>query len=310
MGPRFLRDAVCDTTKEPRPPGCSLTIEERHMTTVQTDSRPLPDITEHEPEFPRTEIALLVLVPSFVAVMRWVAGPKLFESLFAKTFVILGSQLLVTWFTASMILWYVRVLYRRGVAGITATQNEEGQFDLEIDEVRIGGYLLTLIILFIGLFLSLFFLGRDDLSVGIPLFTLWSIVTGALMALALIRVDENLGAKVLGITAAVTFIAALLGIYSGIDFAFLGNVLFIALILLIIGYVVRLFVAKPRATQRFMAGFGVAIFTGYLLFDFNRLNALEDTPDADTWSVAMDLAIDIYLDIINLFLLLLDLMSE
>ncbi len=280
------------------------------MTNAQTDSSPLPAITKLEPEFPRTEIALLVLIPSFVGVMHWVAGPKLFESLFAKTFVILGSQLLVTWFTATMILWYVRLLYRRGVAGISATQNEEGKFDLEIDEGRIAPYVLPLSILSFGLFLALYFLGRDDLAVGMPLFRLWSIVTGAMMALAMIRVDENLGARVLGITAAVTFSTALIGIYSGIDFAFLGNVLFIALILLIIGYVVRLFVAIPRATQRFMAGFGVAIFTGYLLYDFDRLNALQDTLDASTWSVAMDLAIDIYLDIINLFLLLLDLMSE
>ena len=62
------------------------------------------------------------------------------------------------------------------------------------------------------------------------------------------------------------------------------------------------------------ANCGAARAAGELLFleesGPRGLNALEDTPDANTWSVAMDLAIDIYLDIINLFLQLLDLMSD
>jgi len=59
-----------------------------------------------------------------------------------------------------------------------------------------------------------------------------------------------------------------------------------------------------------MAFFGVIIFTGYLLYDFNRLAKLEEQVGANTWTVAMEMSINIYLDIINLFLYLLDLLSE
>ena len=59
-----------------------------------------------------------------------------------------------------------------------------------------------------------------------------------------------------------------------------------------------------------MAFFGVVIFTGYLLFDFNRLAQLKAQETSNTWPVAMNLAISIYLDIINLFLDLLDLLSN
>jgi FtsH-binding integral membrane protein len=72
----------------------------------------------------------------------------------------------------------------------------------------------------------------------------------------------------------------------------------------------RLFVAIPRAKQRIMAFFGVIIFTGYLLHDFNRLAKLEGRAEANTWSMAMDISINIYLDLINIFLQLLDLMSK
>ena len=59
-----------------------------------------------------------------------------------------------------------------------------------------------------------------------------------------------------------------------------------------------------------MAFFGVVVFTGYLLYDFNRLEKLNENVGANTWPVAMDLSINIYLDIINLFLDLLDLLSS
>ena len=156
----------------------------------------------------------------------------------------------------------------------------------------------------------LLFKGTQNLALGIPLFTVWSILTGIELALALISVDENLGSKILAITAIITFITALIGMYSGIDFSFLGIFLFGALILLLIGNLVRLFIAIPRASQRVKAFLGVIIFTGYLLFDFNRLAKLEVQEGANSWYVAIDLAIDIYLDIINLFLELLDLLSS
>ncbi len=148
------------------------------------------------------------------------------------------------------------------------------------------------------------------MALGIPLFTVWSILTGIELALALISVDENLGSKVLAITATITFFAALIGMYSGIDFSFLGILLFGALLLLLIGNLLRLFISIPGANRRVMACFGVIIFTGYLLFDFNRLVKLEERGTANSWYAAMELAIDIYLDMINIFLELLDLLSH
>lgn len=55
------------------------------------------------------------------------------------------------------------------------------------------------------------------------------------------------------------------------------------------------------------AYFGVLIFTGYLIYDFNTL---EKMAGDDSWGTAVNIAVSIYLDIINLFLYLLEILSE
>jgi FtsH-binding integral membrane protein len=234
----------------------------------------------------------------------------MFETLFAKTFTILGAQLFVTWLSAVGIIAWVRYLYLTNTEGVTGTTNADGKLDLDIDWDRIKSYFYILLVVDFAVFLFLLFKGTGNLALGIPLFTIWSVLTGIELALVLISVDENLGGKVLAITATITFIAAGVGMYSGIKFTALGPFLFIALTLLLLGNLIRLFISIPRVSQRVMAFFGVLIFSGYLLFDFNRLAILKGLPGSNSWYVAIKLAIGIYLDIINLFLDLLDLLSK
>lgn len=233
----------------------------------------------------------------------------MFPTLLSKTFAILGFQLFITFLGAIWVLNYIRGLYIRQVPGITAKKNKYGQLDLEVDWNLIKPYFYIILFLDIIVFFALLFFCTDDMSVRILLFTLWSLITGAEIALALISVDENLGTRVLGITVSITFITAMIGMYSGLNFTFMGRFLFFALLALIAGNIIRLFIKMERWQERIMAFFGVLIFISYLLYDFNRL---EQSAKAGTnsWPVAMDFAISIYLDIINLFLELLDLLSD
>lgn len=59
-----------------------------------------------------------------------------------------------------------------------------------------------------------------------------------------------------------------------------------------------------------MAGLGVLVFTGYLLFDFNRLAKAKAVALANNWETALSFAINIYLDVINLFIYLVQFMSS
>lgn len=99
------------------------------------------------------------------------------ESLYAKTFLILGVQLFLTWAVTVLVIQQVRKLYYAGTVGVTASTNEDGLLDLEIDWEMIKPYFYGLLILEIGVFLLLLFKGQQNLSLGIPLFTFWSILT-------------------------------------------------------------------------------------------------------------------------------------
>lgn len=232
------------------------------------------------------------------------------ETLYEKTFLILGSQLGLTWLVTITVLGIFRNLYWSRTNWVTGGINMDGNLDLDLDWETIAPYFWALLAADIIVFLALLFYGSSRLQLGIPLFCLWSILTGIELALCLISIDENLGGKVLALTTIITCATGLIGAKSGIDFSFLGRGLFLSLLLLIFFGFIRILFSIPRWFQRFLALFGVFIFTGYLLYDFHHLSLLSENASSNTWSTAIRVSISIYLDIINLFLDLLDLMRK
>lgn len=233
-----------------------------------------------------------------------------FPTLFSKTFAILTLQLFITWVAVKQTIDRFHLMHAWGTPWISSTKNEQGQIDLHIDFQSIRFYFYGLLVVDIAVFLLLLFWGQyQTLWISTLIFSVWSILTGIEVALCLLSVDENLGSKVLAITTTIVFATGAVGIYSNIDFGFLGVGLFIALLFLIVFNLVRLFVAIPRPVQRWVAGIGVVIFTLYLVHDFNALTKAS-TAGMNDWQAATRFAIEIYLDIINLFLELLDAMSD
>jgi FtsH-binding integral membrane protein len=106
-------------------------------------------------------------------------------------------------------------------------------------------------------------------------------------------------------TALAVFSTASLVFVSDIDFSFLWLVLFISLLILIIMWLLNIFIFKSRIFSLVKAYFWVLIFTLYLIYDFNTL---EKMAWDDSWWTAVNLAVNIYLDIINLFLYLLEIL--
>ena len=111
-------------------------------------------------------------------------------------------------------------------------------------------------------------------------------------------------------TALAVFATASLVFTSDIDFSFMWMFLFIALIILIIliiMWVLNIFVFKSRIFSLVRAYFWVLIFTWYLIYDFNTL---EKMAWDKSWETAIHLAVSIYLDIVNLFLYLLEILGD
>ena len=111
----------------------------------------------------------------------------------------------------------------------------------------------------------------------------------------------------LGTTLAV-FLTAAIVYFTDLDFGFLGPVLLICLIALIVMELLNAFYFRSRRRRLIQAYFGVVIFTFYLIFDFNRLEKAKALGD-ESWSTAIDIAVNLYLDLINLFIDLLEILA-
>ena len=105
------------------------------------------------------------------------------------------------------------------------------------------------------------------------------------------------------------FMTASIVYFSDTDFGFLGSFLFFALLGLVIVRLLKEWVIKDSSFSMIQTGIGIIIFTFYLIYDFNRLEKAMAQGD-ESWGTAVDLAVSIYLDIVNLFLLILELLSE
>lgn len=212
----------------------------------------------------------------------------MFETLLSKTFIILTASLAVAWFACI----FSSRLYEK------ALQMQDYQ--------AVKRYTTWALIVNIGAFILLMFM-RGIFPFNMLLMALFTASSGCSLGVYFV-VYKDTAQKALALTVLTTFLTGLIGIYSGADFAWLGSFLFIGLIILVIFSIINIFIRIKG--QRLMAGLGVFIFTGYLLFDFNRLAKAKAVALANNWETALDFSISIYLDIINLFISLMNLMSS
>ena len=87
----------------------------------------------------------------------------MFESLYAKTFAILGSQLFITWLTSVVLIVVARRLYHAKKFGFTATETETGQLDIHIPWEDISTQFIFIIFLQFGTGLGLIFWSKTKI---------------------------------------------------------------------------------------------------------------------------------------------------
>ncbi len=212
----------------------------------------------------------------------------MFETLMSKTFIILTTSLIIAW-----------------LANLFATRLYNTALQMQ-DYQAVKRYTTWSLIVYIGAFILLMFM-RSIFPFNMLLMALFTASSGFSLGVYFVAYKDT-AQKALALTVLTTFLAGLIGIYSGADFAWMGKFLFIGLIALVIFSIVSIFIRIKG--QRLMAGLGVLIFTGYLLFDFNRLAKAKAVALANNWETALNFSVSIYLDIINLFISLMNLMSS
>ena len=107
------------------------------------------------------------------------------------------------------------------------------------------------------------------------------------------------GLIVMGVNAYCHYAAS-----KGIDLSFLGPILMTCLFALIIIGILNIFI-KSDLVGLLICFFGVLVFTGLLLFDLDRLYH-KNKNNGEYMESPMVAAVEIYLDIINLFLYLME----
>ena len=161
------------------------------------------------------------------------------------------------------------------------------------------------------LLLSLTFIGYFSVPLGIFVFTAQSILMGLLLGVLFLEMDENDGIRALKITLLATLFSGFIG-YSDVGYAIYNsglvqNILFFGLLALILFEFSRTVFKFSRNTIRLKAFFGIGLFILFLFYDFARLNELSGY--SNKWDTAFEIALSLYLDIINLLLEILEAME-
>jgi FtsH-binding integral membrane protein len=235
---------------------------------------------------------------------------SLFPTLFGKTFFVLSLQLFITWLTTRLAFSFFTREDPESDKKHPSPLHELRKLNPDHTWLLTGKFYTRLLIADFIVFLVLLFWGvKQPLPESLGLFTLWSVITGLELEFILLFIDHGLGQKALALTATIVLTTGLVGMHADINFSFLSGPLFIALIALIILQVFQIGKAMSTAKQRLIAAFGVLVFTLYLVLDFNWLTR-KQAAGTNSWTDAMGFAVKIYLDIINLFIELLDLLMK
>lgn len=214
----------------------------------------------------------------------------MFQTLLLKTCLILGCSL------------FIAYIGSRLSAGIFQRAVQTG----DVNKIKTTMW-TALIVNIIAFLLLLFF--KTNLLLSFVFMFAFTLSSGFTLGIYTLSNPEVVQKATL-ITALTTVITGSVASYSGIDFSWLGKILFFALLAVIVISVIGLFVKMKNSVNRLISGAAVLIFTGYLLYDFNQLAKLKTVAAANNWSTALDFAVNIYLDIVNLLINLISLMSS
>lgn len=171
------------------------------------------------------------------------------------------------------------------------------------------GLLLVLFLIQLGLVIGLsFFIQKLSYATASFAFILYSIITGlTLSSLFLVYTNASL-VTTFAICASMFIFLALYGYYTKKDLTSWGSILLMALFGLIIGMIVNLFL-KSSSMQFILSAIGVILFSLLTAYDVQKLKNMSNQflQEGHMFKKVSILgALTLYLDFINLFLMLLN----
>lgn len=146
-----------------------------------------------------------------------------------------------------------------------------------------------------------------SLTSATMLFILYSVLTGVSFSTIFLLYTGETIATSFFVTAGTFLAMSIIGYITRLDLSRMGNLLYMLLIGFVIATVVNIFL-KSSTLYWIVTYAGVAIFTGLIAWDTQKLKEIflqHGTADDNGHKLALLGALTLYLDFINLFLLLL-----
>lgn len=148
---------------------------------------------------------------------------------------------------------------------------------------------------------------RLSITTATLLFILYSVVNGATLSVIFMVYALTSIANVFFITAGTFAVMAFIGYTTRKDLTSLGRMLFMGLIGIIIATVVNIFLGSSMLNM-IVSYAGILVFIGLTAYDSQKIKRLlytADSTDESAQKIALLGSLTLYLDFINLFLMLL-----
>lgn len=202
-----------------------------------------------------------------------------------------------------MFTWLFIGLLITFASGYALTLNEQ----LMIQVLALGILPIAIVEIVIALVLGIRLAKMHPLTMKI-LYVIYSILTGVTFSVIFVAFEVSSLISIFIITAIIFALLAFYGYTTKRDLTKIGTIALIALLGIIIGGILNIFIFKSTMFDTVLTMLGVLIFIAYIAYDVNKVKQLMLVIGEE--KAAVYGAFQLYLDFINLFIRLLELFGK
>ena len=172
-----------------------------------------------------------------------------------------------------------------------------------------GAYFVILIAELILVIAFRVSISKMNFTTSLICYALYSLLTGFTVAVLFAMFEGGSIISIFLVTAVVFAIFGFIGSKLKMPLNKFGAFLIIGLIALVILELINIFLLN-NTLEMVLCVIGIVIFIGFIMFDFNRIQAYVDQGTGFDNTLALHFAFELYLDFINTFIKLLQLFGK
>lgn len=235
---------------------------------------------------------------------------KITTTLAGKTFFILGSQLAICWVVLFSVFFVLRrAMHLQEARAIQKSSTETNIVESYLRTLSTAAIKVGIPVQFL-MILVLMFWSSSSFTWGMITFAIYSLITGLQLGTIIALSPNRIGLTAVGATVIVTICLGVIGMTKTVDLTPIENNLIGALYIFAVVTVSGLFYKMNSHANRAIALIGIVLFSSLLVLHFNSVADASRTDANNNWETAFHFAIQIFLDIINLLLQIIEALSQ